>query len=90
MATNETKAVKTEEKKLNATAKKVVDFLTAHKGTAFTLEEIADGIGIEMKSSGSITRLLKSDKNPDGMIEHGEEKEKIVKVKRKVQTYMIK
>jgi len=86
--TNEKKVA--DGKKLNATAQKVVDFLTAHKGEAFTLEEIADGIKVEMKSSGAITRLLKSAKNPDGRIEHGEEKEKIVKVKRKVQTYMIK
>lgn len=77
-------------KKLNATAQKVVDFLTAHKGEAFTLEEIAGGIGVEMKSSGAITRLLQSAKNPDGKIIHGAEKEKIVKVKRKVSTYMIK
>ena len=86
MATNETKT----EKKLNATAQKVVDFLTTNKGMAFTLEEIAGGIGVEMKSSGAITRLLKSEKNPDGMIIHGDEKEKVVQVKRKVSTYMIK
>lgn len=89
MATT-TKENQPTEKKLNATAQKVVDFLTTHKGEAFTLEEIADGIGVEMKSSGAITRLLQSAKNPDGKIIHGAEKEKIVKVKRKVSTYMIK
>jgi len=85
--TNEKKVA--DGKKLNSTAQKVVDFLTANKGTAYTLDEIADGIGVEMKSSGAITRLLKSEKNPDGIITHGAEKEKIVKVKRKVSTYMI-
>lgn len=89
MATTTKVETKPIEKKLNATAQKVVDFLNAHKGEAFTLEEIADGIGVEMKSSGAITRLLKSEKNPNGLIIHGVEKEKIVKVKRKVQTYLI-
>ena len=88
MATNETR--RPVEKKLNGTAQKVVDFLTANKGTAYTLDEIADKIGVEMKSSGAITRLLNSPKNPNGLIIHGAEKEKIVQAKRKVQTYMIK
>ena len=88
--TNTTKETKPTEKKLNATAQKVVDFLNVHKGEAFTLEEIAKGIGVEMKSSGAITRLLNSAKNPDGIIVHGEEKERVVQVKRKVSTYMIK
>jgi len=88
MTTKETR--RPVEKKLNGTAQKVVDFLTTNKGTAYTLEEIADKIGVEMKSSGAITRLLKSEKNPDGLIIHGAEKEKIVQVKRKVKTYMIK
>ena len=88
MTTKETR--RPVEKKLNGTAQKVVDFLTANKGTAYTLEEIANKIGVEMKSSGAITRLLKSEKNPDGLIIHGAEKEKIVQVKRKVKTYMIK
>lgn len=90
MATTTKVETKPTEKKLNVTAQKVVDFLNTHKGEAFTLEEIADGIGVEMKSSGAITRLLRSEKNPDGKIIHGAEKEKIVKVKRKVATYMIK
>ena len=85
-----TKETKPTEKKLNGTAQKVVDFLNAHKGEAFTLEEVASEIGVEMKSSGAITRLLKSEKNPNGLIIHGAEKEKIVQVKRKVSTYMIK
>mgnify|MGYP002412779503 CR=1 FL=1 len=87
----ETKAVKAEKttKPLNHTAQKVVDYLTAHKGEAYTLAEIAKAVGVELKSSGAITRLLKSEKNPNGLIVHGAEVEKEVKVKRKVKTYKI-
>jgi len=84
-----TKTTKTAVKTLNSTAQKVVDFLTANKGKAFTLAEISETIGVEMKSSGAITRLLKSEKNPNGAIVHGDEVEKEVTVKRKVKTYKI-
>ena len=76
------------EKELKATVQKAVDFLTAHKGESFTLDEIADGIGVEMKSPGAITRLLQSAKIPNGRIIA--EKEKILEVKRKVSIYIIK
>ena len=87
--TRAVKAVETRTKQLNPTAQKVVDYLTAHKGEAYTLAELAEAIGVELKSSGAITRLLKSEKNPDGVIVHGAEVEKEVKVKRKVKTYKI-
>lgn len=77
------------EKKLNSTAEKVLNFLTENKGKAFTLQEIGKALNIEFKSSGSITRLLKSEKNPTGIIEHGIEKEVQVLVTRKVKTYML-
>lgn len=77
------------EKKLNPTAEKVLNFLTENKGKAFTLQEIGKALNIEFKSSGSITRLLKTEKNPSGVIEHGAEKEMQVLVTRKVKTYMI-
>lgn len=77
------------EKKLNSTAEKVLNFLTENKGKAFTLQEIGKALNIEFKSSGSITRLLKSEKNPTGIIEHGTEKEVQVLVTRKVKTYML-
>lgn len=91
MTDTKTTAVKTETKTktLNPTAQKVVDYLTTHRGEAYTLAELAEAIGVELKSSGAITRLLKSEKNPNGVIVHGAEVEKEVKVKRKVKTYKI-
>ena len=77
------------EKKLNNTAEKVIAFLKANKGKEFTLEEISEGIGIERKSSGAITGLVKSEKHPDGIISKGAERIKIVKAKRNVSTYKI-
>lgn len=77
------------EKKLNPTATKVIDFLTAHKGEEFTLEEISTAINVPRKSSGAITALRQSDKNPSGLIVHGQDKVKIVTAKRKVHTYKI-
>lgn len=89
MTDTKTKAVETKAKQLNPIAQKIVDYLTVHKGEAYTLAELAEAIGVELKSSGAITRLLKSKKNPNGVIVHGAEVEKEVKVKRKVKTYKI-
>lgn len=76
------------EKKLNATAEKILAFLNAHKGEAFTFDEIKKATGIEAKSTGAITRLMAGEKT-NGVITHGEKKVKEVVVKRKVETYMI-
>jgi hypothetical protein len=75
---------------MNATATKVIKFLETNKGKRFTLNEIADGIGVEMKSSGSISRLIKSEKNPDGkIISHSKEKTIEVDGNRAVSTYEV-
>lgn len=76
-------------KELNPTAKKIVDFLTTNKGKAFTFAEICKEVGINPKSTGSITRLLASEKNPNGIISKGDEREVEVVVKKKVATYKI-
>ena len=75
--------------KMNDNAKKIMDFLNAHKGEAFTFAEINKALGLNLKSTGSITRLMKTEKNPDGIIEHGEEKLVEVVVVKKTKTYMI-
>lgn len=82
--------MKNTEKKLNPTAEKVLNFLMENRGKAFTAAEIGKALNIEFKSTGSITRLLKSEKNPSGIIEHGDKKDVQVVVTRKVNTYMIK
>lgn len=79
----------TENKKLNPTAEKIVNYLKAHKGESFTFAEISEAVGINPKSTGSITRLIKSEKNPNGIILHGGEREVEVTVKKKVSTYRI-
>lgn len=75
--------------KMNATAQKVVDFLTANKGKEFTFAEICEACHLNTKSTGSITRLLASDKNPDGLIKHGAEVVKPVVVNKPFKTYKI-
>lgn len=80
-------ATKTNE--LNATAKKIVDFLNANKGKAFTFAEICEKCNLNVKSTGSITKLLASEKNPDGIIKHGEEVVKPVMVNKSFKTYKI-
>lgn len=75
--------------KLNATATKIVDFLTANKGKEYTFAEICEALNLNVKSTGSITKILKSDKNPNGLISHGAETEREVLVKKKFQTYKI-
>lgn len=77
------------ENKMNATAQKIVDFLTANKGKEYTFAEICKALDLNTKSTGSITKLLASDKNPDGIIKHGNEVEREVVVKKSFKTYKI-
>lgn len=76
-------------KEMNATAKKIVDFLTINKGKEYTFSDICKELNLNVKSTGSITKLLKSDKNPSGVISHGVEVEREVLTKKKFQTYKI-
>lgn len=76
-------------KEMNATAKKIVDFLTTNKGKEYTFADICKALDLNVKSTGAITKLLKSDKNPNGIISHGVEVEREVIAKKKFQTYKI-
>lgn len=72
---------------LNQKQKKVIDFLTAHKGEKFTLAEIASGINEEIKT-GTTNTLVKQKK----ITCHKNEKEIICPCcghKKKVSTYEI-
>lgn len=75
--------------KINATAQKVVDFLTTNKGKEFTFAEICEACQLNVKSTGSITKLLASEKNPNGLIKHGAEVVKPVMVNKSFKTYKI-
>lgn len=74
--------------KINATAEKVLEVLKK-SGKAMTWAEICEATGITAKSTGAITRLMFSEKNPEGVIEHGEEVEVEVIVKKKAKTYKL-
>lgn len=74
--------------KINATAEKVLEVLKK-SGKAMTWAEICEATGITAKSTGAITRLMVSEKNPEGVIEHGEEVEVEVIVKKKAKTYKL-
>lgn len=77
------------ENKMNATAQKIVNFLNANKGKEYTFAEICSALDLNVKSTGSITKLLASEKNPDGLIKHGAEVEREVTVKKSFKTYKI-
>lgn len=75
--------------KINATAEKVLEVLKK-SGKAMTWAEICEATGITAKSTGAITRLMVSEKNPEGVIEHGEEVEvEVIVKKKKAKTYKL-
>jgi predicted Zn-ribbon and HTH transcriptional regulator len=74
--------------KINTTAEKVLEVLKK-SNKAMTWAEICEAAGITAKSTGAITRLMASEKNPEGVIEHGEEVEVEVIVKKKAKTYKL-
>ena len=49
----------TNEWKANEKQKKVIDFLTAHRGEQFTLAEISEAVGEELKSGTTNTLLTR-------------------------------
>ena len=53
------KNANTNEWKANEKQKKVIDFLTAHRGEQFTLAEISEAVGEELKSGTTNTLLAK-------------------------------
>ena len=82
------KNANTNEWKANEKQKKVIDFLTAHRGETFTLAEISEAVGDELKSGTTNTLLAK-----EIVISHKDAR--IIECpccghKRKVSTYEIK
>ena len=82
------KNTNTNEWKANEKQKKVIDFLTAHKGETFTLAEISEAVGEELKSGTTNTLLTR-----EIVISHKDAR--IIECpccghKRKVSTYEIK
>ena len=81
------KNANTNEWKANEKQKKVIDFLTAHRGEQFTLAEISEAVGEELKSGTTnvlITREI--------VVSHKDARELICQCcghKRKVSTYEI-
>ena len=78
----------TNEWKANEKQKKVIDFLTAHRGEQFTLAEISEAVGEELKSGTTNTLLTR-----EIVISHKDAR--IIECpccghKRKVSTYEIK
>ena len=74
--------------KANEKQKKVIDFLTAHRGETFTLAEISEAVGEELKSGTTNTLLTR-----EIVISHKDAR--IIECpccghKRKVSTYEIK
>ena len=53
------KKANTNEWKANEKQKKVIDFLTAHRGEQFTLAEISEAVGEELKSGTTNTLLTR-------------------------------
>ena len=82
------KNANTNEWKANEKQKKVIDFLTAHRGETFTLAEISEAVGEELKSGTTNTLLTR-----EIVISHKDAR--IIECpccghKRKVSTYEIK
>lgn len=82
------KNANTNEWKANEKQKKVIDFLTAHRGEQFTLAEISKAVGEELKSGTTNTLLTR-----EIVISHKDAR--IIECpccghKRKVSTYEIK